>query len=310
MADNKGSTAWLWWTLGVFAFLGLGAGTFIYLKKKGLIGNKNKEEGGEEKSNETTTPESLNTGTTSYTPTSNTSSTTSPPSTNLSQEEGNKFREWMSQYHPEWRDSTNDVLNKSGKPDNRTMREAWAKYSAEYKNQQGSSSNTATNNTLIGQYGTQIDNATGWKKIQGGILTTQGLKKESTYSSELIYYIIDVQGIADYVVHLYENGLIMYGKQTYGNDEKQNWGKWFYKIDKGKEKWAIEMNNGKGNGEVDFGYFAWMIKAVFNAQYPDVAEEYKSKGEYSGFSLTDGYDFDGDLRGLQGKYVDPMDSTM
>ena len=54
-------------------------------------------------------------------------------STGLSKDEGNKFREWMSTNHSDFKDENGEKLDKKGEPDNGTIRQAWSKYKDEYQ---------------------------------------------------------------------------------------------------------------------------------------------------------------------------------
>jgi hypothetical protein len=55
------------------------------------------------------------------------------PSTGLSKDEGNKFREWMNSNHSDFKDENGEKLDKKGEPDNGTIRQAWDKYKTDYQ---------------------------------------------------------------------------------------------------------------------------------------------------------------------------------
>jgi len=55
------------------------------------------------------------------------------PSTGLSKDDGNKFREWMNSNHSDFKDENGEKLDKKGEPDNGTIRQAWDKYKTDYQ---------------------------------------------------------------------------------------------------------------------------------------------------------------------------------
>ena len=118
MAEQKSN--WLWWTLGGVALLGVGVGTYMYIR------NKSKKD------------ELKNDGKVFVPP-------VVPPPTNTSSSgagnisvtvpfknemEGNAFRDWVNNNYASW--AKTNQLNRKGKYNNSYIQKAWAKYGVEY----------------------------------------------------------------------------------------------------------------------------------------------------------------------------------
>lgn len=284
---QQSSNSWIWWTLGAVTLVGLGVGAYFIFRD-----DPNKPKDDEKKIDDTQDKgtnnvfSDLNLGSGSSVSGSSSSSTPSLGATPFkNQAEGDAFRLWVNTKYPSYAKEI-DLDKSNSKYDNSTIRKAWAKYGAEYTADQ----NKGTQPQGLAQYIQQPSGADkndlelGSQKINQGALV-HSLERDSLNSvgDEHVYYMIDVSGIADWVVHIKDDGNIYFGEQTYGQDKNQNWGKWGYwtKPD-GKTYWKVEMHNGKGNGTAE--NFGWLLKAVFKAQYPDIVAKYQKSGEWKDFS--------------------------
>jgi hypothetical protein len=280
MAQSSNNN-WIWWTLGSLAVIGLGVGGFIFVRnRKNKKGEEKKQEGsgsGEEgggSSNIFTNignivSETLGSG----------GGTSDPPTPFKTREEGNKFRAWVRSKYPDY--AREIVLDEQGKYDNDTIRKAWAKYGQEWLTEAERMRNTPQGSDSGGVKG---DNYAGWNAIKTYLSGTLSKDYNNSTSYEQVFYMIDVPiSIADWVVHLKEDGNLYFGEQTYGQDKNQQWGKWgYFRKPDGTGYWSVEMSNGKGNGTST--EIAPLLKNVFEAQYPDITAKYKKEKIWNNFS--------------------------
>lgn len=164
MAD-KGSNAWLWWSIGGIATLGLGLGIYYFVQTK-------KEEEGEKK-NESTPPPITSGGSGGSPSQTNTNQTPAPtpapttqeevivpkPTPFTSVEQSNAFRQWVNENYASFaREIDLDpILSSTSSMNNATIQKAWGKLSNEYY--------TANDNAL----GIGFRLATNTKNISGGV---------------------------------------------------------------------------------------------------------------------------------------------
>ena len=111
---------WLWWTLGGVALLGVGVGTYMYIRSR-----KNKED--IKNDGKVYIPPVVPPPTNSSSSSSGSVSVTVPFQNEM---EGNAFREWVNNNYPAWA-KTNE-LDRKGKYNNSYIQKAWATYGVEY----------------------------------------------------------------------------------------------------------------------------------------------------------------------------------
>ena len=118
MAQQKSN--WLWWTLGGVALLGVGVGTYMYIRSRGKKDDL-KNDG------QVYIPPKV-------APPSNTSTSGSGGVSVIvpfqNEMEGNAFREWVNNKYPVW--ATTNQLDRKGKYNNSYIQKAWAQYGVEY----------------------------------------------------------------------------------------------------------------------------------------------------------------------------------
>jgi len=276
MAQSSNNN-WIWWTLGAVALIGLGVGGyFVFRKPKG--GDEKKQDGsgsGDESGGSSNIFTNIGTTITETIGLGGGSSEGATPFTNS--EEGNKFRAWVNDNYPDYAKEI-DLDRVNSKYDNSTIRKAWAKYGKEYQEKTGG----VTTNAPQPSGGGQGANNEGWDAIKKYLKNSLALDKATSY--EYTFVMLDVPlKVADYVVHIKEDGNLYFGLQTYGEDTNTKWGKWgFFRRADGSGYWAIEMSNGIGNGTNPELHV--LLKNVFQAQYPDVTSQYAKTGDWKNFS--------------------------
>lgn len=125
----KGSSNWIWWTIGGVSLLGLGVGAYIFFKDR-----KEKKAQAESEANASTASSSPSSGYSSGSSSGSSSSDT--PFKNKA--EGDAFRNWVNDNYPDYARSID--LDRSGKFNNSTIQKAWKKYGSAYLNRSATAS--------------------------------------------------------------------------------------------------------------------------------------------------------------------------
>lgn len=119
----KGSSNWIWWTIGGVSLLGLGVGAYIFFKDR-----KEKKAQAESESNTNT----LSTPSPSTYSGGSSGSSSLPDTPFKNKAEGDAFRNWVNDNYPAYAKEID--LDRSGKYNNNTIKKAWAKYGSAYAN--------------------------------------------------------------------------------------------------------------------------------------------------------------------------------
>ena len=123
----KGSSNWIWWTIGGVSLLGLGVGAYIFFKDR-----KEKKAQAESEANASTASSAPLSGSSS-----GSSSSSSLPDTPFKNEaEGNAFRAWVNDNYPDY--ARSEKVDRTGKFNNPTIKRAWKKYGSAYTNRSAS----------------------------------------------------------------------------------------------------------------------------------------------------------------------------
>lgn len=242
----KGSSNWIWWTIGGLSVVGLGFGAYIFFKDR-----KAKKE--EKKAEVDTSPS------TSYTPSysaptqSSESSQSSLPSTPFkNSSDGNNFRRWVNDTYPSYAKEI-DLSKKSSKYNNETIKKAWAKYGSEYL-KGGAITPNPSASQKIGQY--DFDRL---KRIleDGGKITDIKIEKDRVRA-----FALDGKGFGsnNIYVNFYADGYVYF--ET-GSDADKKAGKW----STNGNALILEV---QGNREEGMG--SWAVYYMAKKLYPNVEE--------------------------------------
>jgi len=239
MAEQKSN--WLWWTLGGVALLGVGVGTYMYIK------SRSKQE------------EMKNDGQVYIPPVVPPPSNTSTSGNSITipfknEMEGNAFRDWVNNNHSEW--AKKNKLDRQGKYNNSYIKKAWAQFGLAYSEYLKTvNTPTPSNDTL---------------DMQKVISAMSGYNIEANSVERIQFLLLDGTGRKNVRVNFTPSGYfwIEMDEIVAADGKQKHDGNWNYS----NNKFNLKLNDNSFNGsDANLSGMLWaMAKAKFPNTLPNL----------------------------------------
>jgi hypothetical protein len=230
------SKNWIWWTLGGIAAIGVGVGTYMYIRSK--KGAEDQNTGGTAPIAPMSNP----------TPSSGGGTNTSSPFANKA--EGDAFRGWVNDNYPDYAKEID--LDRSGSHTNSFIMKAWTKYGQAYQQAKGAGTSitpTAPTSSTLSTIQSQMLDTKTWGATS----------RVSENSSSKLRIGIDVVGFKDIYVNFTPNGGFWMEKFA-GSKYDGSW-----KLENGK--FMVSLADGSYSGSD--ANIAVVVKAAMKKKFPE-----------------------------------------